>query len=111
MGNAVCCKGSLKSFRRKEKKGGSSRRPEDHRRQNVAHTYDTVADFPVYAVVRKNRQKEESVQYADIQVFSKAPQQTAAHVKNLQASQETEYATLTFPRPSIKYDHTNGTLV
>ncbi|XP_030076619.1 uncharacterized protein C11orf52 homolog [Microcaecilia unicolor] len=110
MGNCVCCKGSLKCFRRKETKGVSDQQTEVQK-QELMHTYDTVADFPVYAKVNKNRKKEDNVQYADIQVFSKAPQRTVEEVRRFQKVQETEYATINFPKPHLKYDRTNGTLV
>nr|XP_033773208.1 uncharacterized protein C11orf52 homolog [Geotrypetes seraphini] len=109
MGNYVCCKGDLKFFGRKEKRGVSNRQSEI-KRQELMHTYDTVADFPVYAKVNKNR-KEDSVQYADIQVFSRAPQRTVEDVRRFQKAQETEYATISFPRANLNYDNFNGTLV
>lgn len=75
--------------------------------------YEDVPDVPVYATVSKPRglQQEDSIHYADIQVFSKARERSAAEVKNLQLQNATEYATLNFPRARLKYDSKNGTLV
>uniref|UniRef100_A0A8D2PUN4 Uncharacterized protein n=1 Tax=Zosterops lateralis melanops TaxID=1220523 RepID=A0A8D2PUN4_ZOSLA len=56
-------------------------------------------------------QQEENIHYADIQVFSKARERSAAEVKSLQLQNATEYATLNFPRARLKYDSKNGTLV
>uniref|UniRef100_A0A674IL81 Uncharacterized protein n=1 Tax=Terrapene triunguis TaxID=2587831 RepID=A0A674IL81_9SAUR len=51
------------------------------------------------------------VHYADIQVFTRARERSAQEVKNLQVQNATEYATLNFPHPRLKYDSRNGTLV
>uniref|UniRef100_A0A674H9D3 Chromosome 11 open reading frame 52 n=1 Tax=Taeniopygia guttata TaxID=59729 RepID=A0A674H9D3_TAEGU len=76
-------------------------------------TYEDVPDVPIYATVSKARavQQDENIHYADIQVFSKARERSAAEVKNLQLQNATEYATLNFPRARLKYDSKNGTLV
>jgi len=55
--------------------------------------------------------QDDSIHYADIQVFTKVRERSAAEVKNLQMQNATEYATLNFPRPRLKYDSKNGTLV
>uniref|UniRef100_A0A8C0J3P5 Chromosome 11 open reading frame 52 n=1 Tax=Chelonoidis abingdonii TaxID=106734 RepID=A0A8C0J3P5_CHEAB len=79
----------------------------------AAHTYDDVSKFPVYATVNKPRnvKHDDSVHYADIQVFTRARERSAQEVKNLQIQNATEYATLNFPYPRVKYDSRNGTLV
>lgn len=76
-------------------------------------TYEDVPDVPVYATVSKPKgvQQDDSIHYADIQVFSKVRERSAAEVKNLQLQNATEYATLNFPRARLKYDSKNGTLV
>lgn len=75
-------------------------------------TYEDVPDVPVYATVSKAKGvQEDSIHYADIQVFSKARERSAAEVKSLQLQNATEYATLNFPRARLKYDSKNGTLV
>uniref|UniRef100_A0A669PZY9 Uncharacterized protein n=1 Tax=Phasianus colchicus TaxID=9054 RepID=A0A669PZY9_PHACC len=68
---------------------------------------------PVYATVNKpkNTKQDDSIHYADIQVFTKVRERSAEEVKNLQMQNATEYATLNFPRPRLKYDSKNGTLV
>ncbi|KAM8927673.1 uncharacterized protein C11orf52 homolog [Pelodytes ibericus] len=77
----------------------------------VVHTYDTVTDFPVYAVVDKSKKtkmrEDEAVQYAEIQVLRKptVSQKKAAVLPN---HNDTEYATLDFPR---EYNAVKGTLV
>nr|XP_042707796.1 uncharacterized protein C11orf52 homolog [Chrysemys picta bellii] len=79
----------------------------------AAHMYDDVSEFPVYATVNKPRnvKRDDSVHYADIQVFTRARERSAQEVKNLQMQNATEYATLNFPHPRLKYDSRNGTLV
>ncbi|XP_073176965.1 uncharacterized protein C11orf52 homolog isoform X3 [Lepidochelys kempii] len=79
----------------------------------AAHMYDEVVEFPVYATVNKprNMKRDDSVHYADIQVFTRARERSAEEVKNLQIQNATEYATLNFPHPRLKYDSRNGTLV
>lgn len=76
-------------------------------------TYEDVPEFPVYATVSKPKsvKQDDSIHYADIQVFTKVRERSAAEVKNLQMQNATEYATLNFPRPRLKYDSKNGTLV
>ncbi|XP_069644085.1 uncharacterized protein C11orf52 homolog isoform X1 [Haliaeetus albicilla] len=76
-------------------------------------TYEDVLEFPVYATVSKPKsvKQDDSIHYADIQVFTKVRERSAAEVKNLQMQNATEYATLNFPRPRLKYDSKNGTLV
>lgn len=78
-----------------------------------APAYEDVPEFPVYATLSKPRsvKQDDSIHYADIQVFTKARERSAAEVKNLQMQNATEYATLNFPRPRLKYDSKNGTLV
>ncbi|XP_074783695.1 uncharacterized protein C11orf52 homolog isoform X1 [Athene noctua] len=78
-----------------------------------APTYEDVPEFPVYATVSKPKRvkQDDSIHYADIQVFTKVRERSAAEVKNLQMQNATEYATLNFPRPRLKYDSKNGTLV
>uniref|UniRef100_A0A8D2LMG1 Chromosome 11 open reading frame 52 n=1 Tax=Varanus komodoensis TaxID=61221 RepID=A0A8D2LMG1_VARKO len=81
---------------------------------DVAPVYDDVSDFPVYATVSKPKSmkhNDASVHYADIQVFSKSRERSAEEVRNLQTQNATEYATLNFPRATLKYDSKNGTLV
>uniref|UniRef100_A0A8C0HJ11 Chromosome 11 open reading frame 52 n=2 Tax=Buteo TaxID=30396 RepID=A0A8C0HJ11_9AVES len=75
--------------------------------------YEDVLEFPVYATVSKPKsvKQDDSIHYADIQVFTKVRERSAAEVKNLQMQNATEYATLNFPRPRLKYDSKNGTLV
>uniref|UniRef100_A0A8B9E693 Chromosome 11 open reading frame 52 n=1 Tax=Anser cygnoides TaxID=8845 RepID=A0A8B9E693_ANSCY len=78
-----------------------------------APTYENVPESPVYATVSKpkNMKQDDSIHYADIQVFTKVRERSAEEVKNLQMQNATEYATLNFPRPRLKYDSKNGTLV
>ncbi|XP_069470398.1 uncharacterized protein C11orf52 homolog isoform X2 [Ambystoma mexicanum] len=81
---------------------------------NSAHMYDTVSDFPVYAVVNKNRPpvpgQDDGVQYAEIQVFSADKKRVPAVKPVVEAS--TEYATLNYPKAYPKAcDNKNGTLV
>uniref|UniRef100_A0A7M4E8C4 Chromosome 11 open reading frame 52 n=1 Tax=Crocodylus porosus TaxID=8502 RepID=A0A7M4E8C4_CROPO len=78
-----------------------------------AQVYTEVPEYPVYATVNKPKstKRDDSVHYADIQVFTKARERSAEEVKNLQMQNATEYATLNFPRPRLKYDSKNGTLV
>lgn len=81
---------------------------------DVAPVYDDVSDFPVYATVNKPKhlkRDESSVHYADIQVFSKIQGRSAEEIKSMQSQNATEYATLNFPRATLKYDSKNGTLV
>lgn len=75
--------------------------------------HENVTEFPVYATVNKpkNTKQDDSIHYADIQVFTKVRERSAEEVKNLQMQNATEYATLNFPRPRLKYDSKNGTLV
>ncbi|XP_066190734.1 uncharacterized protein C11orf52 homolog [Sylvia atricapilla] len=102
-------------FKRKKEKQGANVRQETQQQQpgRKVPTYEDVPDVPVYATVRQPKavQQEENIHYADIQVFSKAPERSAAQVKNLQLQNATEYATLNFPRARLKYDSKNGTLV
>ena len=78
-----------------------------------APAYENVTEFPVYSTVNKpkNTKQDDSIHYADIQVFTKVRERSAEEVKNLQMQNATEYATLNFPRPRLKYDSKNGTLV
>ncbi|XP_057288059.1 uncharacterized protein C11orf52 homolog isoform X2 [Pezoporus wallicus] len=86
---------------------------QQHQPDRKAPTYEDVIEFPVYATVSKPRsmKQDDSIHYADIQVFTKVRERSAAEVKNLQMQNATEYATLNFPRPRLKYDSKNGTLV
>ncbi|XP_010722122.1 uncharacterized protein C11orf52 homolog, partial [Meleagris gallopavo] len=102
-------------FKRKKEKQGTSVRHESQQHQpgRKAPAYENVTEFPVYATVnkRKNTKQDDSIHYADIQVFTKVRERSAEEVKNLQMQNATEYATLNFPRPRLKYDSKNGTLV
>nr|XP_020648714.1 uncharacterized protein C11orf52 homolog [Pogona vitticeps] len=88
--------------------------PESKKGFDVTPVYDDVSEFPVYATVSKlkhMKHDDSTVHYADIQVLSKTRERSAAEVKNLQSQNATEYATLNFPRATLKYDSKNGTLV
>ncbi|XP_009958469.1 PREDICTED: uncharacterized protein C11orf52 homolog [Leptosomus discolor] len=102
-------------FKRKKEKQGTNVRHESQQHQpgRKAPTYEDVPEFPVYATVSKPKsvKQDDSIHYADIQVFTKVRERSAAEVKNLQMQNATEYATLNFPRPRLKYDSKNGTLV
>ncbi|XP_025896816.1 uncharacterized protein C11orf52 homolog [Nothoprocta perdicaria] len=102
-------------FKRKKEKEGTRVRQESQQHQHgrKAPMYEDVPEFPVYATVNKPKsvKQDESIHYADIQVFTKARERSAEEVKNLQMQNATEYATLNFPRPRLKYDSKNGTLV
>ncbi|XP_054032123.1 uncharacterized protein C11orf52 homolog isoform X2 [Dryobates pubescens] len=117
MGNLPSCgrPNCPSPFKRKKEKQGANVRLESQQQQpgRQAPTYEDVPEFPVYATVSKGQavQQEDSIHYADIQVFSKARERSAAEVKNFQMQNATEYATLNFPRPRLKYDSKNGTLV
>ncbi|XP_050179177.1 uncharacterized protein C11orf52-like isoform X2 [Myiozetetes cayanensis] len=118
MGNLCSCGRPWKCpspFKRKKEKQGTNVRHESRQQQpgRKVPTYEDVPDVPVYATVSKAQgvQQDESIHYADIQVFSKARERSAAEVKNLQLQNATEYATLNFPRARLKYDSKNGTLV
>ncbi|XP_074833029.1 uncharacterized protein C11orf52 homolog isoform X2 [Carettochelys insculpta] len=122
MGNSCSCggHGSCPSlFKRKKEKQGTRVKQMSHQHQKdrtgleAVHMYDDVSDFPVYATVNKpkNMKRDDSVHYADIQVFTRARERSAEEVKNLQMQNATEYATLNFPHPRPKYDSRNGTLV
>ncbi|XP_051494470.1 uncharacterized protein C11orf52 homolog [Apus apus] len=119
MGNRLCGCGRPWScpvpFKRKKEKQGAHVRGESQQQQpdRKAPTYEDVPELPVYATVSKGQsgQQDDSIHYADIQVFSKARERSAAEVKNLHMQNATEYATLNFPRPRLKYDSKNGTLV
>nr|XP_025039487.1 uncharacterized protein C11orf52 homolog isoform X2 [Pelodiscus sinensis] len=91
----------------------SHQHQDDRKGLEAAHMYDDVFEFPVYATVNKpkNVKRDDSVHYADIQVFTRARERSAEEVKNLQMQNATEYATLNFPHPRLKYDSRNGTLV
>ncbi|XP_005987317.1 uncharacterized protein C11orf52 homolog [Latimeria chalumnae] len=95
---------TLKKHRKKEEK--------EHQ---VDHTYDQVADIPVYAVVNKSTKKknrQQDVLYADIQVVNTNSQRSAEDVKKIQRQNETEYAILNIPRPKPQqYNRKKGTLV
>ncbi|XP_054659104.1 uncharacterized protein C11orf52 homolog isoform X1 [Grus americana] len=86
---------------------------QQHQPGRKAPTYEDVPEYPVYATVSKPKsmKQDDSIHYADIQVFTKVRERSAAEVKNLQMQNATEYATLNFPRPRLKYDSKNGTLV
>ncbi|XP_034610548.1 uncharacterized protein C11orf52 homolog isoform X1 [Trachemys scripta elegans] len=123
MGNSCSCAGRGRCpspFKRKKEKQGTrakqmSQPHQDDRKKGLqaAHMYDDVSEFPVYATVNKPRnvKRDDSVHYADIQVFTRARERSAQEVKNLQMQNATEYATLNFPHPRLKYDSRNGTLV
>ncbi|KAJ1189327.1 hypothetical protein NDU88_006075 [Pleurodeles waltl] len=95
--------------KKEEKNGPGDRRMEIKTVDNSAHMYDTVSDFPVYAVVNKDRhkypQQDDGVQYAEIQVFSEKSRSSS---KKPPVPESTEYATLQYP---TVYDTKNGTLV
>ncbi|XP_032937624.1 uncharacterized protein C11orf52 homolog [Catharus ustulatus] len=117
MGNLCACgrPGRCPSlFKRKKEKQGANVRHETQQQQpgRKVPTYEDVPDVPVYATVSKPQavQQEESIHYADIQVFS-ARERSAAELRTLQLQNATEYATLNFPRARLKYDSKNGTLV
>ncbi|XP_043936944.1 uncharacterized protein C11orf52 homolog [Protopterus annectens] len=117
MGNYACGLGSLVERTPKPPK----RRPKDslarghmkHAKKDMpyelVHTYDTVADFPVYATVNKKK-VEDTVQYSDVRIL-RVPQRNTVQVKEHRKQNETEYATLAFPAPAMHYDSKNGTLV
>ncbi|XP_068515442.1 uncharacterized protein C11orf52 homolog isoform X1 [Anas acuta] len=86
---------------------------QQHQPGRKAPTYENVSESLVYATVSKpkNMKQDDSIHYADIQVFTKVRERSAEEVKNLQMQNATEYATLNFPRPRLKYDSKNGTLV
>ncbi|XP_044312283.1 uncharacterized protein C11orf52 homolog isoform X4 [Varanus komodoensis] len=123
MGNRCACAGSgscPSPFKRKKEKSGTriqrpgTQGPGSKKGVDVAPVYDDVSDFPVYATVSKPKSmkhNDASVHYADIQVFSKSRERSAEEVRNLQTQNATEYATLNFPRATLKYDSKNGTLV
>ncbi|XP_050777998.1 uncharacterized protein C11orf52 homolog isoform X2 [Gopherus flavomarginatus] len=122
MGTSCSCAGRWRCpspFKRKKEKQGtrakqmSQPHQDDRKGLEAAHTYDDVSEFPVYATVNKPRnvKRDDSVHYADIQVFTRARERSAQEVKNLQIQNATEYATLNFPYPRVKYDSRNGTLV
>ncbi|XP_062450518.1 uncharacterized protein C11orf52 homolog [Rhea pennata] len=118
MGNLCSCGRAWKCpspFKRKKEKQGTRVRHESQQHQHgkKAPMYEDVPEFPVYATVNKPKsvKQDDSIHYADIQVFSKARERSAEEVKNLQMQNATEYATLNFPRPRLKYDSKNGTLV
>ncbi|XP_010290359.1 PREDICTED: uncharacterized protein C11orf52 homolog [Phaethon lepturus] len=118
MGNLCSCRRPWycpSPFKRKKEKQGTNVRHEsqDHQSGRKAPTYEDITEFPVYATVSKpkNVKQDDSIHYADIQVFTKVRERSAADVKNLQVQNATEYATLNFPRPRLKYDSKNGTLV
>ncbi|XP_053853031.1 uncharacterized protein C11orf52 homolog [Vidua macroura] len=118
MGNLCSCGRPWKCpspFKRKKEKQGADGRHEAQQQQpgRKVPTYEDVPDVPVYATVSKPRgvQQDDSIHYADIQVFSTARERSAAEVKSLQLQNATEYATLNFPRARLKYDSKNGTLV
>uniref|UniRef100_A0A8C5MQI6 Uncharacterized protein n=1 Tax=Leptobrachium leishanense TaxID=445787 RepID=A0A8C5MQI6_9ANUR len=80
---------------------------------SVAPMYDTVADFPVYAVVDKTKKKphppnvNDNVQYAVIEVVK--PPHGNSHMKPVESSATTtEYATINF---TPTYNAVKGTLV
>ncbi|XP_052642548.1 uncharacterized protein C11orf52 homolog isoform X2 [Harpia harpyja] len=102
-------------FKRKKEKQGTNVRHESQQNQpgRKGPTYEDVLEFPVYATVSKPKsvKQDDSIHYADIQVFTKVRERSVAEVKNLQMQNATEYATLNFPRPRLKYDSKNGTLV
>ncbi|XP_009995710.1 PREDICTED: uncharacterized protein C11orf52 homolog, partial [Chaetura pelagica] len=102
-------------FKRKKEKQGAHVRDESQQPQpdRKAPTYEDVPELPVYAPVGKGQggQQDDSIHYADIQVFSGARERPAAELRSLQVQNATEYATLHFPRPRLKYDSKNGTLV
>ncbi|XP_019402658.1 PREDICTED: uncharacterized protein C11orf52 homolog [Crocodylus porosus] len=118
MGNLCSCGGTWKCpspFQRKKEKQGTRARHVNpqHQGSRKAQVYTEVPEYPVYATVNKPKstKRDDSVHYADIQVFTKARERSAEEVKNLQMQNATEYATLNFPRPRLKYDSKNGTLV
>ncbi|XP_015739323.1 uncharacterized protein C11orf52 homolog isoform X2 [Coturnix japonica] len=118
MGNCCSCgrpRNCPSLFKRKKKKQGDSVRHENQQHQpgGKAPAYENVTEFPVYATMNKakNTKQDDSIHYADIQVFTKVRERSAEEVKNLQMQNATEYATLNFPRPRLKYDSKNGTLV
>ncbi|XP_038017412.1 uncharacterized protein C11orf52 homolog [Motacilla alba alba] len=118
MGNLCGCGKCPSPFKRKKEKQGANVRHEAQQQQpgrkavpSPVPTYEDVPDVPVYATVSPPRavQQEESIHYADIQVFSRARQRSAAELRSQHSA--TEYATLNFPRARLKYDSKNGTLV
>ncbi|XP_053125646.1 uncharacterized protein C11orf52 homolog [Hemicordylus capensis] len=131
MGNhhGGCCSGGgggggcwncLSPAKRKKEKPGSrtskptAQHPESKKGFDVTPVYDDVSDFPVYATVSKPKHlkcDDSNVHYADIQVFTKVRERSTEEVKSLQTHNATEYATLNFPRATLKYDNKNGTLV
>nr|XP_034995412.1 uncharacterized protein C11orf52 homolog [Zootoca vivipara] len=125
MGNQCCCCGGAwncpSPFKRKKDKPGTrtiksstQQHPESKKGMDVGPVYDDVSEFPVYATVSKPKsmkRDDSSVHYADIQVFSKIREHSAEEVKTFQSQNTTEYATLNFPRATLKYDSKNGTLV
>ncbi|XP_066059490.1 uncharacterized protein C11orf52 homolog isoform X1 [Chamaea fasciata] len=115
MWNLSDCRKCPSPFKRKKEKQGANVRHETQQQQpgRKLPTYEDVPDVPVYATVSQPKavQQDENIHYADIQVFSKAPERSAAQVKSLQLQNATEYATLNFPRARLKYDSKNGTLV
>ncbi|XP_071432223.1 uncharacterized protein C11orf52 homolog [Pithys albifrons albifrons] len=102
-------------FKRKEEKQGAQVRQESREQQpgRKVPAYEDVPGVPVYATVGRapGAQQDDTIHYADIQVFSQPRERSVAEVKSLQQQNATEYATLNFPSARLKYDSKNGTLV
>ncbi|KAJ7427441.1 hypothetical protein WISP_07467 [Willisornis vidua] len=83
------------------------------RKKSKVPAYEDVLGVPVYATVGRapGAQQDDTIHYADIQVFSQPRERSVAEVKSLQLQNATEYATLNFPSTRLKYDSKNGTLV
>lgn len=73
--------------------------------------YDTVADIPVYSVVDRSRKREikadDDVQYAEVEVMRRPPQNRSQKKPPVLQNSETEYATINF-NPQENYTRKNA---
>ncbi|XP_043435241.1 uncharacterized protein C11orf52 homolog isoform X1 [Prionailurus bengalensis] len=92
---------------------------QQQQQQNGTKAHDTTGRMYEQVLEKRASQersrglslKENSLHYADIQVYSCTQPRSALEVKHLQSENATEYATLRFPRATPRYDSKNGTLV
>ncbi|XP_076969074.1 uncharacterized protein C11orf52 homolog [Tamandua tetradactyla] len=122
MGNQICCGGRwsfTSTFQRKKKTGNQARQTLKQQQQlqqwngtkgpeTPGHTYEREFQHPKSQEGSPGLWSEEnSLHYADIQVFSHTQPRSAWESEDTTV----EYATLRFPQAMPHYDSKKGTLV
>ncbi|KAL4608670.1 hypothetical protein GN956_G24801 [Arapaima gigas] len=78
-------------------------------RSDETHTYDTVAEVPVYAVPNKKRRPQEEIHYAEVEVLQSHSTTSRSDHSSVPSRTGTEYATIDFQAKQATPCH-NGSI-